>query len=115
MLLSLTPRDFSFVVEDNLKGIFSILADLNIRINLMQNSAVSFSFLIDNKYNLKQLLGLLNSEYLVRYNEDVELLTIRHYNSETVNRLAGGKTILLEQRSRQMTRLVLKPEEKIRV
>jgi aspartate kinase len=112
LLLSLTPKDFSFVVEDNLKDIFSILADMNIRINLMQNSAVSFSFLIDDKYNLKKLLSLLDSEYLVKYNEGVELLTIRHYNSETVNRLAAGKTILLEQRSRQMTRLVLKPEEK---
>ena len=113
LLLSLTPKDFSFVVEDNLKDIFSILADMNIRINLMQNSAVSFSFLIDDKYDLKKLLSLLDSEYLVKYNESVELLTIRHYNSETVNRLASGKTILLEQRSRQMTRLVLKPEDKI--
>ena len=78
----------------------------------MQNSAVSFSFLIDDKYDLKKLLSLLDSEYLVKYNENVELLTIRHYNSETVNRLAAGKTILLEQRSRQMTRLVLKPEVK---
>jgi len=112
LLLSLTPKDFSFVVEDNLKDIFSILSDMNIRINLMQNSAVSFSFLIDDKYDLKKLLKLLGSEYLVRYNEDVELLTIRHYNSDTVNRLASGKTILLEQRSRQMTRLVLKPEVK---
>jgi len=112
LLLSLTPRDFSFVVEDNLKDIFSILADLNIRINLMQNSAVSFSFLIDNKYDLNELLDLLNPDYLVKYNENVELLTIRHYNSETVNRLAGGKTILLEQRSRQMARLVLKPDLK---
>jgi len=112
LLLSLTPRDFSFVVEDNLKDIFSILADLNIRINLMQNSAVSFSFLIDDKYNLNELLDLLHPDYLVKYNENVELLTIRHYNSDTVNRLAGGKTILLEQRSRQMARLVLKPEIK---
>ncbi len=112
LLLSLTPRDFSFVVEDNLKDIFSILSDMNIRINLMQNSAVSFSFLIDNKYDLEKLLSLLNTEYLVKYNEHVELLTIRHYTSQTVNRLASDKTILLEQRSRQMARLVLKPEEK---
>lgn len=112
LLLSLTPRDFSFVVEDNLKDIFSILADLNIRINLMQNSAVSFSFLVDNKYDLKEILRLLSPDYLVKYNENVELLTIRHYNSQTVNRLASGKTILIEQRSRQMARLVLKPEAK---
>lgn len=111
LLLSLTPKDFSFVVEDNLKDIFSILSDLNVRINLMQNSAVSFSFLIDNKYDLKKLLALLSPEYSVKYNENVELLTIRHYNSQTVNRLAAGKTILIEQRSRQMARLVLKPED----
>jgi len=109
VLFSLTPKDFSFVVEDNLKDIFSILADLNIRTNLMQNSAVSFSFLTDDTFDLNELLSKLDSEYSVRYNNDVELLTVRHYNSQILNKLASGKTILLEQRSRQMARLVLKP------
>jgi aspartate kinase len=108
VLLSLIPKDFSFVVEDNLKTIFSILSDLNIRVNLMQNSAVSFSFLIDDKYDLNELFDLLNPDYLVKYNKDVELLTIRHYNDDTIHRLTNGKTIILEQKTRQTARLVLK-------
>ena len=111
VLLSLTPKDFSFVVEDNLKEIFSILADLNIRINLMQNSAVSFSFLTDDTFDLDELLSKLNTDYSVKYNNDVELLTVRHYNSQILNKLSADKTVILEQRSRQMARLVLKPNK----
>jgi aspartate kinase len=109
VLLSLIPKDFSFVVEDNLKEIFGILSDLNIRVNLMQNSAVSFSFLTDDKYNLDELLNLLSPDYSVKYNKNVELLTIRHYNDDTIGRLTQGKTIILEQKTRQTARLVLKP------
>lgn len=109
ILFSLIPKDFSFVVEDNLKDIFEILSNLNIRVNLMQNSAVSFSFLMDDKYDLDEFLDLISSDYQVKYNKDVELLTIRHYNDGTIERLTNGKTIILEQKTRQTARLVLKP------
>ena len=108
VLLSLLPKDFSFIIEDNLKEIFSTLADLNIRVNLMQNSAVSFSFLMDDKYDLDGLLSQFNGDYFVKYNKDVELLTIRHYHEDTIERLTTGKTIILEQKTRQTARLVLK-------
>lgn len=108
LLFSLQPKDFSFVVEDNLKEIFALLADQNIRVNLMQNSAVSFSFLIDDKYELDQLLSTFSKDYNVKYNKNVELLTIRHYKEDTINRLTKGKTIILEQKTRQTARLVLK-------
>ena len=107
VLFSITPKDFSFVIEDNLKEIFAILAEENVRVNLMQNSAVSFSFLIDDKYNLKQIINHLKDDYLVKYNKDVELLTVRHYNDNTIERLAKGKTVLLEQKTRQTARVVL--------
>ena len=73
----------------------------------MQNSAVSFSFLMDNKHNMDELLTKFNSEYLVKYNKGVELLTIRHYNEDTIKRLVGEKTIILEQKTRQTARLVI--------
>ena len=74
----------------------------------MQNSAVSFSFLMDDKYDLEELLDHLDSDYLVKYNKNVELLTIRHYHDNTIKRLTNGKTIILEQKTRQTARLVLK-------
>jgi aspartate kinase len=108
VLLSLLPKDFSFIIEDNLKDIFSTLSDLNIRVNLMQNSAVSFSFLMDDEHDIDVLLTKFQSDYMVKYNKGVELLTIRHSNSETIERLVGAKTIILEQKTRQTARLVLK-------
>lgn len=107
VLLSITPKDFSFVIEDNLKEIFAILAEENVRVNLMQNSAVSFSFLIDDKYNLEQIINHFKTDYLVRYNRDVEMLTVRHYDSDIIERLTKGKQILLEQKTRQTARVVL--------
>jgi aspartate kinase len=107
VLISITPKDFSFVIEDNLKEIFAILAEENVRVNLMQNSAVSFSFLIDDKYDLEQIINHLKIDYLVKYNNNVELLTVRHYNSNTIERLTKGKQILLEQKTRQTARVVL--------
>ena len=108
ILFSITPKDFSFIIEENLKDIFAILADENVRVNLMQNSAVSFSFLIDNKYNLDQLITHFKEDYMVKYNDKVELLTIRHFNDKVVDKLTKGKEILLEQKTRQTARFVLK-------
>ncbi|HIP35226.1 MAG TPA: aspartate kinase [Crocinitomix sp.] len=107
VLLSVTPKDFSFIIEDNLKDIFAILSDENVRVNLMQNSAVSFSFLIDDKYNLQQIITHFKNDYLVKYNQNVELLTVRHYDDDTLERLTNGKQILLEQKTRQTARIVL--------
>jgi aspartate kinase len=107
ILFSLQPKDFSFVIEDNLKEIFAILAEQNIRVNLMQNSAVSFSFLMDDRYDLDQLLKTFDQDYNVKYNKNVELLTVRHYKNDTIERLTSGKSIILEQKTRQTARLVL--------
>ncbi len=107
VLLSVTPKDFSFIIEDNLKQIFSILADENVRVNLMQNSAVSFSFLIDDKYDLQHLVNHFKTDYKVKYNKNVELLTVRHYNDKIIERLTNGKQVLLEQKTRQTARMVL--------
>ncbi len=106
--ISVTPKDFSFVVEDQLTEIFSILAKQQIRINLMQNSAVSFSFLIDNKYGLKTLVDRLGEDYLVNYTEGAELLTVRHYDETTIKRLSKNKSILLIQKTDETARVILK-------
>lgn len=108
LLVSLTPRDFSFVAEDHLTEIFAILAKLHIRVNLMQNSAISFSFLIDAKHDLKNLVDSFTNTYKVRYNEGLQLLTIRHFNEETIERLTASKTTILTQKTREMARVILK-------
>jgi aspartate kinase len=108
LLISITPRDLSFIVEENLSGIFWMFAQRNVRIDLMQNSALAFSVVVDDTPRSRELIEELRNVYEVRYNEDCELVTVRHYDEPTLARLTGGRDILLEQRSRTTARFVLK-------
>jgi aspartate kinase len=75
----------------------------------MQNSAVSFHFLLDEKKtHIDQLLALFGEKYILKYNQGLELVTIRHYNQETMDKVAAGKEILLQQKTRQTARIVMK-------
>ena len=108
-LLSVLPKDFSFIAEDNLQTIFAALAELNIRVNLMQNSALSFSLCIDdNELLLEQLRQRLSSQFLLRYNRGLQLITIRYYTQQIIDTIVAGRPILLQQRSRTTTQLLVK-------
>lgn len=108
-LLSISSRDFSFIIEDNLSSIFNYFAEHHININLMQNSAISFSVCVDNKGNeLEQLKNELSINYNIRVNDDVELLTIMHYNDDVLNEVLKDRNVLLEQRTRATVQFVLK-------
>jgi aspartate kinase len=109
VLFSFTTKDFSFIVEENLSHIFDRLAQVNAKINLMQNSALDFSILLDRKkVNIQQIVDLFSDTYEVKYNEGLELVTIRHYDQSTLDRVTENKDILLQQKSRQTARLVMK-------
>ncbi len=108
VLFSIMPKDFSFLIEKNLSDIFSKLAKVNAHINIMQNSALSFSFLLDeNESLIREIISVLQDSYIVKYNTDLELVTIRHYDQKTIELVTGGKEILMEQRSRTTARFVL--------
>jgi aspartate kinase len=109
VLFSFTTKDFSFIVEEHLSDIFKRLALVNAKINLMQNSAVNFSILVDReKIDPLQIIEIFKDTYDVRYNEGLELVTIRHFDQETLNRVSEGKEILVTQKTRQTARLVMK-------
>lgn len=107
-LVSITPRDFSFIVEEHMSEIFGIFADIRMKIDLMQNSALALSVVIKEDGKLKELVEVLEANYEVRYNTGVELLTIRHYTDEVLHKLLAGRTVLVEQRSRSTARFVLR-------
>lgn len=108
-LISIFPKDFSFIVEDNLSSIFALFAKHRIKINLMQNSAISFSACIDNNENeIKAIIPLLQNQYKVLFNDNLELLTIRYYNQEVIDKLTLNKNVMLEQKSRHTSQFVLK-------
>jgi aspartate kinase len=109
VLLSVSTRDFSFIVEDNLKEIFDVLSTIGIRVHLMENSAISFSIVFDqDDYKMSELLKQLGPHYITRYNTQLQLMTVRHGNESIVAQVSAGKELLLEQRSRQTTRLLMR-------
>ena len=108
ILLSILPRDYSFIAEDNLQVIFGILSKIGIRVNLMQNSALSFSICIDNNPQLVQpLIEELKNMFRVRYNDNLQLITIRYYTQQVIDSIVAGRPILLEQRSRTTEQLIV--------
>lgn len=110
VLISISPKDFSFIGEENLGSIFNHFAQAGIKINMMQNSAISFTVCADNdERKLPELLNLLQTNYKVLYNQGAELITIRYYNQQTIDRVTTGKQILLEVKSRYTAQLVVKP------
>jgi aspartate kinase len=109
VLFSFTPKDFSFIAEDNLSDIFNKLSAVNAKINLMQNSALQFSILLDEeKVNTEEILALFNDTYHVKFNTGLELVTIRHYDQDTLDRLTINKEIILQQRTRETARLIVR-------
>jgi len=109
MLISLFPKDLSFVMEDELSKIFAYLSEQRIRVNLIQNSAISFSLCIDNANSKsKQLIEKLKTDYKVLYNDNLELLTIRHYSEDAIKEVTAGRKIYIEQRSRHTSHFVIR-------
>ncbi len=100
-LLSFESKDFAFISEENLEVIFGALAQARLKINLMQNSAISFSVCTDfSEMRVQRLLALLQGQFRVQYNSALTLFTIKHYDTASLERLTAGRELLLEQRTR---------------
>ncbi|MCD4770518.1 MAG: aspartate kinase, partial [Bacteroidales bacterium] len=109
ILLSFVPKDFSFVIGDNLGDLFHRFYRHGIKTNMVQASAVSIAVCVDNEpARIESLTGELRSEYKVLFNDGVELLTLRYYDKESVENITSGRDILLEQRTRRSIRYVVK-------
>jgi aspartate kinase len=109
VLISILPRDYSFIVEENLSDIFKLFAQGAVKINLMQHAALSFSVCVDEDGGkIPDLVQALQKDYKVLYNKDVELVTIRDYDQATIDRVISGKKIYVEQKSRHTARYVVK-------
>ncbi len=109
VLLSLSAKDYSFISEDHLSNIFKMFAQNHIKVNMMQTSALSFSVCFDlNEERFKKLLKDLSPEFKAKYNNNLCLVTVRHYLRSSLSELTDGKTILLEQLSRNTVQMVVK-------
>jgi aspartate kinase len=111
ILLSISPRDFSFIVEENISKIFAQFAKFRIKVNMIQNSAISLSAGIDNSDRIGFLISELSKDYKVRYNDGLTLITIRHYTDTAIKKMIENKNLLLEQRSRLTIRMVTEKKD----
>jgi aspartate kinase len=109
-LLQLFSKDYSFITDDKLSEIYNTFHNLHTHINIIQNAAISFLACIDdNKTKVEAIYKALENDYKILRNDDVELLTIRHYTADVIAEHIGNKTIILEQKSRHTIQVVLKP------
>lgn len=107
VLISLSSLDFSYIVEENISEIFKLLHQYKMKVDVIQNSAISFSVCIDNIYNnLEKLIQHLKAKFRVTFNENVSLYTIRHYNLDVLKQLESDKTVLLKQLTQETVQLV---------
>ena len=109
VLLKLSSLDFSFMVENNISEIFKLFHDHRLKVDLIQNSAISFSVCLDNKFGgLKSVLPELENRFKVVCHENVSLYTIRHFDEHAVESILNGYDVLVEQRVKETVQLVVK-------
>ncbi|MDR9455940.1 MAG: aspartate kinase [Salegentibacter sp.] len=107
VLISLSSLDFSFMVEENISEIFRLFHLYQMKVDLIQNSAISFSVCVDNRFNqLEKLIQHLKARFRVKYNTGVSLYTIRHFNDSAIASLEKDKEILLKQITRDTVQWV---------
>jgi len=111
VLLSLSAIDFSFFVEENISEVFALLHKHQIKVDLIQNSAISFSVCVDNKFNnVDKLIEILKAKFKVTYNKGVSLYTVRHFDQASIEKIEKNKQVLLKQLTRETIQLVVKEE-----
>lgn len=108
-LIQLTSKDFSFITEDNISKIYNLFVKYQVKMNLIQNAAISLVVCVEHDEDkLIPLRTALEQDYKVLQNDDVQLLTIRHFTPSTLEELTKGREVLLEQKTRSTVRVVLK-------
>ena len=108
ILVSISALDFSFMVENNLSYIFQKLHDYQLKVNLIQNSAISFSVCIDNKFkNFDAFYNVLKKEFKIEVHKGVDLYTVRHFNDKAVASIEEKGKSLLTQVNKKTIQIVL--------
>lgn len=109
LLISLSSIDFSFIMEENISEIFALFHEFKIKVNLIQNSAISFSVCVEDKFeNFNDLNAILSKKFKVDFSENVTLYTIRHFDDKAAETVEENKVVLLKQVSRETMQVVTK-------
>ena len=109
LLISLSSIDFSFIMEENISEIFALFHKFKIKVNLIQNSAISFSVCVEDKFdNFKALNAILSKKFKVEFDQNVTLYTIRHFDDKAAQTVEKNKIVLLKQVSRETMQVITK-------
>jgi aspartate kinase len=109
VLLSVSAKDYSFISESHLSEIFGLFAANHVKVNVMQTSALSFTACIDLvPGRFEKLLAALKLQFKAKYNDNLTLITLRHYTDEALAELTAGKTVLMKQTNRNTAQVVIK-------
>lgn len=112
VLISILPKDFSFIVEDNFSHIFDVFAKHRLKINMMHNSAVSFSVSVDyDEQNIVSLIKELKKQYDVDFKRDLELVTIRYHNPQTIERVLVNKEVIMQLQDNYTCQMLIRSVE----
>ena len=110
VIVSISDKDFSFIVENNMSYIFQKLHEYQLKVNLIQNSAISFSLCLDNKFGkFNEFYEALKNDFEIRFDENVHLYTIRHFNQEAIKEISSKGNVLLKQTNKDTTQIVIRP------
>lgn len=108
-LVSCKVTDYTFISEEQLVLIFHALTELGLRVNVMQNSAISFSFCLDfREHKVMALIKKLQQHFEVYYNTGLTLITIKNYDEKLFDTYRKQKGVLLEQSSRSTLQVLVK-------
>ncbi len=108
VFISISALDFSFMVEHNLSDVFKELHKYRLKVNLIQNSALSFSVCVEDDFNnFNTFLKDVKAKYKVTYNKGVTLFTIRHFDSKAISEIEKKHKVLLKQISTETIQIVV--------
>jgi len=112
ILITISPLDFSFMAEESMSEIYKLFAQYRMKVNLVQQSAMNFSVAIDRpERGFDKIIADLKKKFIVRYNEGLELLTIRYYNEDVIQKMTKDRSVFVAQRTRTTARFLIKSVE----
>ncbi len=108
-LLHISTNDFSFVAEHHLSMIFALLAKYRLKVNMMRNTAISFTVCVNNiPERIKKFENELGQEFKMITDNDLELVTIRHFNEDVLKDMKKNKLILFEEKLQDTVQMVVR-------
>jgi aspartate kinase len=109
ILISLIPRDLTFVMGENLSRLFFLIAQIGLKVNLVQTGAVSINICADHEEpKISEAMEEMKQDYSILFNDGVEMLTVRHCTDEAALMVAGTREVFLSQRTRNTVRMVVR-------